>query len=154
MRRDLAPLRIEAEPGGGRGEADAAGESGPARLDRPSLPETAAMPPIPGTPTGHRHSWWARFIVLGPLAVAALATVFEAEPHVLAPFWLATLAWTALASLAGALLHGLRDGDWSAFRGHRVPGDAGELDEWAAGTGRYAWLGEVEDRLRDDDRPR
>ena len=109
------------------------------------------MPPIPGTPTGHRHSWRARFIVLGPLAVAALAMVFEAEPHVLAPFWLAALAWTALASLAGALVRGFRHGDWSAFRGHRFPDNGGELDEWSARTGRYAWLGEMEERLRDDD---
>ena len=110
------------------------------------------MPPIPRTPTGHRHSWPARFIVLGPLAGAALATALDAETHLVAPLWLAALAWTVLASLAGALLRGFRHGDWSAFRGHRFPDNGGELDEWGSRTGRCAWLGEMEERLRDDDR--
>ena len=104
--------------------------------------------------TSGRRSWRARAIVLGPLAVAALATAFGAEADILAPLWLAAIAWTVLASLAGALVRGFRHGDRSAFRGHRFPDDDGELDEWAARTGRYAWLGEMEDRLRDDDRLR
>ena len=92
--------------------------------------------------------------MLGPLAIAALATALGAETGIVAPLWLAAIAWTVLASLAGALLGGFRHGDWSSFRGHRFPDDGGELDEWASRTGRYAWLGEMEDRLRDDDRLR
>ena len=101
--------------------------------------------------TPRRRSWRARLVVLGPLAAAALATALGAEADVLAPLWLAALAWTVLASLAGALWRGFLHGDWSAFRGHRFPEDGGELDEWAARTGRYEWLGDHEDRLRDDD---
>ncbi len=112
------------------------------------------MPPTPTTPQGRRHSWPARFIVFGPLAVAAVATALGTEAGLVAPLWLASLAWTALASLAGALVRGFRYGDWSSFRGHRLPEDGGALDEWAARTGRYAWLGEMEERLRDDDRLR
>ena len=113
------------------------------------------MHPAPTTPPGRRHSWPARVTVLGPLAVAALATALGSEVDILAPLWLAALAWTVLASLAGALVRGFRHGDWSAFRGHRFSDDGGgELDEWAARTGRYAWLDEMEARLRDDDRPR
>ena len=102
--------------------------------------------------TPGRPSWRARLVVLGPLAVAVLATALGAEADVLAPLLLAAIAWTVLASLAGALVRGFRHGDWSAFRGHRFPGDDGELDEWAARTGRYEWLGDHEDRLRDHDR--
>jgi len=110
--------------------------------ERPSV-----RPATPG-----RRSWPARVIVLGPLAVAALATAFGTEPNVLAPLLLAAIAWTVLASLAGALVRGFRHGDWSSFRGHRFRDDGGELDEWASRTGRYEWLGDHEDRLRDDDR--
>ncbi len=104
----------------------------------------------PETP-GHR-SRRAPVVVLGPPAVAVLATASGAELDILAPLWLAAIAWTVLASLAGALSRGFRHGDWSAFRGHRFLGDGGELDEWAARTGRYEWLGDHEDRLRDDER--
>lgn len=117
------------------------------------------MTRIPALPSGQPEkpggrSWSAHVIVLGPLAVAALATAFGTEADVLAPLWLAAIAWTVLASLAGALSRGFRQGDWSAFRGHRFPDDGGEMDEWAARTGRYAWFGEMEERLRDDDRLR
>ncbi len=105
----------------------------------------------PTTPPGRRHCWPARVIVLGPLAGAVLATALGADTQLVAPLWLAALAWTALASLSGALVRGFRHGDWSAFRGYRFPDNGGELDEWGARTGRYAWLGEMEDRLRDDD---
>ena len=102
-------------------------------------------------PSNPRHAWRSRLVVLGPLAAAALATAFGAEANVLAPLWLAAIAWTVLASLAGALWRGFLHGDWSAFRCHRFPEDGGELDEWAARTGRYEWLGDHEDRLRDHD---
>jgi len=90
--------------------------------------------------------------VLGPLALAVLVTLLGAEAPIAAPLWLAAIAWTVLASFAGALLRGFRHGDWFAFRGHRFPDDGSELDERAARTGRYAWLGEMEERLRDEDR--
>ena len=97
----------------------------------------------------------ARALVLGPLAMAALATVaalgFNTDTALLAPLWLAAIAWTVLASLAGALGRGFRHGDWSAFRCHRFPEDDGEADEFASRTGRYQWLGDQEDRLRHDD---
>ena len=107
-----------------------------------------------GNPSAPRRRWRVRLVVLGPLAVAAFITALGAEVEVYAPLWLAAVAWTVLASLAGALLRGFRHGDWSAFRGHRFPADGGELDEWASRTGRYAWLGDHEDRLRDDERHR
>ena len=91
--------------------------------------------------------------MLGPLAIAVLATAAapgsDADTAFLGPLWLAAIAWTVLASLAGALGRGFRQGDWSAFRRHRFPQDDGESGEFASRTGRYQWLGDVEDRLRD-----
>ena len=104
----------------------------------------------PGAPPG-RPTWRERAFVLAPLGIAAVAIALGAGVEVYAPLWLAALAWTIAASLACALRRGLRHGDWSAFRGHDLPRDDGEMDEWAARTGRYAWLGDHEDRLRDDD---
>ena len=106
------------------------------------------------TGTGARRtSAGERALVLGGLGVAALATALA---HVsgtgtehLAPVWLAALAWTVAASLGMALRRGIAHGDWSAFRTPGPAGDGGELDEWASRTGRYAWLGEDEERLRD-----
>ena len=102
--------------------------------------------------TGHRRTAWrARAAVLGPLAIAVLATAAApgADTAFLGPLWLSAIAWTVLASLAGALGRGVRHGDWSAFRRHRFPQDDGESGELASRTGRYQWLGDVEDRLRD-----
>ena len=146
--------RGEAEPGGGRGGADPDGSVRRRRPDSSRFPETAAMP-RPDTP-GHpphppRPAWRARLVVLGPLGVAALVTALGAGMDVAAPLWLAAIAWIVLASLAVALWRGLRHRDWSAFRGHELPHDSGEDDEWAARTGRCEWLGDHEDRLRDDD---
>ena len=103
------------------------------------------------TNTGRRSAWRASAFVLGPLAVAALATAADTDTAFLAPLWLAAIAWTVLASLAGALLRGFRHGDWSAFRRHRFPEDDGEADEFTSRTGRYQWLGDQEDRLLHDD---
>ena len=75
----------------------------------------------------------------------------DADTAFLAPLWLVAIAWTVLASLAGALLRGFRHGDWSAFRRHGFPEDDGEADEFASRTGRYQWLGDQEDRLLHDD---
>ena len=108
------------------------------------------------TESGRRRgAWRARAFVLGPLVIAASATAaaFAADTGTdrLGPLWLAAIAWTVLASLAGALGQGIRHGDWSAFRRHRLPEDDGEADEFASRTGRYQWLGDHEDRLRHDD---
>ena len=108
------------------------------------------------TESGRRRgAWRTRAFVLGPLAIAALATAAAfatgtATDH-LGPLWLAALAWTVLASLAGALRSGIVDRDWSPFRGHSFPSDGGETDEFASRTGRYEWLRDMEDRLHDDD---
>ena len=96
-----------------------------------------------------RTGWPVRVVVLGPLAVAALATNTGMD-H-LGPLWMAALAWTVLGSLAGALLRGLRHGDWSAFRRHRFPENTREIAEFGSRTGRYQWLGDHEDRLRHHD---
>ena len=102
-----------------------------------------------------RAAWRAPAIVLCPLVLAALATGAGADAAFLGPLWLAALAWTVLASLAGALGRGLRRGDRSAFGRFRFPEDDGEADEFASRTGRYQWLGDHEDRLlHDDDRLR
>ena len=107
------------------------------------------------TQSGPRAAWRARGAVLGPLALAVLATGAApgsgADTALLGPLWLAAIAWTVLASLAGALLRGVRHGDWTAFGRHRFPDDDGEIDEWTSRTGRYDWLGEDEDRLLHDD---
>jgi len=93
----------------------------------------------------------APVLVLGPLALAVLATGASADTAVLAPLWLAAVAWTVLASLAGALGRGFRHGDWSAFGRFQFPEDDGEADEFASRTGRYQWLGDHEDHLLHDD---
>lgn len=113
-----------------------------------------ASNPIPPRrePPPKRRRWRARVFVLGPLGVAAGAAFLGVEPGIAAPLWLAALAWTVFASLAGALVRVFRSGDRSVFRGHRFSEDGGELDEWAARTGRYSWRGEMEDRVREEDR--
>lgn len=95
-----------------------------------------------------------RLFVLGGPGLAALYTAAAlalgtgTEPIGLA--WLAALAWTVAASLAGALNRGLRRRDWSAFARLGPARDDGDLDEWASRTGRYEWLGDLEDRVDDD----
>ena len=108
--------------------------------------------------TGRRGAWRARALVLGPLAIAALATVaalgFDTDTALLGPLWLAALAWTVLASLAGALGQGLRHGDWSAFRRHELPDGRDDRIDWISKTGAYAYLRIQDDHdrlLRDDD---
>ena len=108
------------------------------------------------TESGRRRAWRARAFVLGPLAVATLATAaaFAAGTGTdhLGPLWLAALAWTVLASLAGALGRGLRHGDWSAFGRYELPDGRGERFDWETRSGTYAWMREEEDRrLHDDD---
>ena len=94
------------------------------------------------------------FVLAGP-GVALLATgaahACGAGTELLAPVWLAALAWTVLTSLAGALRRGI-GGDWSAFRTGDLPDGHGERFDWDTRTGRYAWMRDLEDRhLHDDD---
>ena len=92
-----------------------------------------------------------RAFVLGGFAVAALCTAWSAaagaglEP--VAAAWLAAGAWAFLSSLALALRRGLRDGDWSAFRGVE-PFDNGDTVDWSTKTGAYAYMRIAEEHER------
>ena len=101
-----------------------------------------------------RATWRERVFVLGGLALAALVTAIslalDAGAELLAPLWLAAIAWTVLASLAGALWRGFRHGDWSAFGRRELPHDRHDAIDFSTRTGSYAWLGDLEDRLHDD----
>ena len=119
---------------------------------------TEASRPGTGHPdTGRCGAWRARAFVLGPLAIAALATAaalgFNTDTALLGPLWLAALAWTVLASLAGALLRGFRHGDWSAFGRHELPDGPDYGLDMDTRTGSYSYLRDEEDRLlyEDDD---
>ena len=107
-------------------------------------------------PPGARPTTWAeRLFVLGGPGLAALytaaAVALAGTAESIGLAWMAALAWTVAASLAGALHRGLRDRDWSAFGRHELAQDDGDIDEWASRTGRYEWLGDLEDGLHDDD---
>ena len=93
--------------------------------------------------------WRDRAIVLGPLALAALATGAGADAAFLGPLWLAALAWTVLASLAGAIHRRVRHGDPSAR--YRLPEGADDGLDMDTRTGMYAYLRDEEDRLLHDD---
>ena len=105
--------------------------------------------------TARPGAWRARALVLGPLAMAALATAaalgFSTDTAFLGPLWVAAIAWTVLASFAGALGRGLRDGDWSAFGRHELPDGRDEQVEWFTQTGMYSYLRDEDDRLLHDD---
>ena len=108
------------------------------------------------TSTRTGAAWRARAFVLGPLAIAALATVaalgFNTDTALLGPLWLAAIAWMVLASLAGALVRGFRHRDWSVFGRHELPDGRDEQVEWFTQTGMYSYLRDEEDRrLHDDD---
>ena len=111
------------------------------------------------TDSRSRTTWRERLFVLGGLALAALCTAASlalgAGAEAIGPLWMAAIAWTVLASLAGALRRGFRHRDWSAFRRHEFP-DNGELIDWTTRTGRYAYLRirEENERLMCNDHPR
>jgi len=100
-------------------------------------------PPPPGAPT-----WRDRAVVLGGLALALAFTPVllagDADAETLQALWALAVAWTVVAALAGALLRGLRHGDWRAWRGGPAP-DRAEEDEWATRTGRYTYLRDDEE---------
>ena len=105
----------------------------------------------------HRTTWREGLFVLAGLALAMLFTasslVFDAGAVWIGPLWLAAIAWTVLASLAGALRRGFRHHNWSAFGRHDL--DRGREDEidWSTRTGAYAYLriAEEHERLMRDD---
>ena len=103
-----------------------------------------------------RITWRARALVLGGLALAtvytAAAFALDAGTQHVGPLWMAAIAWTVAAGLAGALWRGFRHSDWSAFSGYELPEDDGDMEEWAMRTGRYAWLRDMEEEsLHDHD---
>ena len=101
-----------------------------------------------------RTTWRVRAVVLGGLALAAVcsaaALALGAGTEHIGPLWMAAIAWTLAASLAGALWRGFRRRDWSAFSGCELPEDDGDVDEFISRTGRYSSLGEMEDRMLHD----
>ena len=106
-------------------------------------------------PADRRATWRMRAFVLGGLGVAALSTAASlalgAGAEHLGPLWVAAIAWTVTASLAGALWQGFRHRDWSAFRRYRLPDGRGERLDWDTRSGSYAWMRDLEDRHRHDD---
>ena len=113
--------------------------------------------PARGGPT-RRTTWRERLFVLAGLGLATLFTAgslaFDAGTAWIGPLWMAAVAWTVLASLAGALRRGFHHGDWSAFGRHDL--DRGREDEidWSTRTGAYAYLRIAEEHerlMRDDD---
>ena len=106
----------------------------------------------PAPPSGHpasppRRTWGERLVVLGPPGLALVVTLPGAEADVLAPLWLAALAWTVFSSLWCALRRGLAHGDWSAFRGYRHAGDREEELDLDTRTGGYAWMRDRDERV-------
>ena len=102
-----------------------------------------------------RTTWRTRAFVLGGLALAAVYTVAALVLDVgaghIGPLWMAAIAWTFAASLAGVLWRGFRHHDWSSFSGYELPEDDGDIDEWLLRAGRYSSLRDMEDELLHDD---
>ena len=96
----------------------------------------------------------ARAFVLGGLALAAVYTpaalALDTGSEHIGPLWMAAIAWTVAAGLAGALWRAFRHHDWSASSGYELPEDDDDIDEWMSRTGRYSWIGEMEDQLLHD----
>ena len=105
------------------------------------------MAPVPTPPSPGGLTWRDRAFVLGGLAFAFVLTpvllALGADAETFQALWMLAVLWTVLAAVAGALMKGLRHGDWSAWRGGPAP-DRAEEDEWATRTGRYT-------HLRDDE---
>ena len=93
-----------------------------------------------------------RATVLAGLVLATAFTVFATltgfGTATIGALWLAAVAWTVVASLALALLRGLRHGDWSAFRRLRLPDGRDERIDAATESGQYAHLSVAEEHER------
>ena len=102
--------------------------------------------------TRPRTTWRLRAFVLGGFALAALYTAaslaFGAGAEAIGPLWMAAIAWTVPASLAGGLRRGFRHRDWSAFRGYELPDGRDERIDWATQTGQYAYMPIAEEHER------
>ena len=110
---------------------------------------------VPGRAARPAATWRARAFVLGGLALAAAYTAatlaLDAGMRHIGALWMAAIAWTFAASLAGALWRGFRHGDWSAFSRYELPQDDGESHEFTFKTGRHSSLRAMEDELLHDD---
>ncbi|MXW92464.1 MAG: hypothetical protein F4114_05355 [Rhodospirillaceae bacterium] len=100
-------------------------------------PDSILPPGRAGSPRTARRE---RIAVLGPLGLATAAACFGRDGDLLAPVWLAAVAWTVFASFALALHAGLRRGDWSAFRDYRHEPDREEEMDLDLRTGGYAFM--------------
>ncbi|MDE0230372.1 MAG: hypothetical protein OXJ62_16100 [Spirochaetaceae bacterium] len=98
-----------------------------------------------------RRSRRERAVVLGPPGLATAAAFFGLSEDILAPVWLAAIAWTVIASLALALRAGLRHGDWSAFRDYTHHPDREEEADLDLRVGAYAYMRARDDVLADRD---
>ena len=107
------------------------------------MPSSPTPAPPPRGPTRRD-----RALVLGGLALAFVLTpvllAIGADAECIQALWALAVLWTVVAALAGALLRGLRHGDWSAWRADPAP-DRTEEDEWATQTGRYTYLRDDEE---------
>ena len=102
-------------------------------------------------PAGRRHTWGERAIVLGGPAIAVLWTAasltLDTGMETVGAAWAIAIAWAVVSSLALALRRGIRRGDWSAFRRHRLSGN-GDLIDWSAKSGAYAYMRVAEEHER------
>ena len=109
----------------------------------------------PGRVARPAATWRARAFVLGGLALAAVHTAatlaLDAGMEHIGALWMAAIAWTFAASLAGALWRGFRYRDWSAFFRYELPQDDGGSHEFTFKTGRHSSLLAMEDELLHDD---
>ena len=101
--------------------------------------------------TTRRITWRERAIVLGGFAIAALWTtaslMLGAGMETLGAAWPAAIAWAVVSSFALALRRGIRDRDWSAFRGNELPDNSDHVD-WSTKTGAYGYMRVAEEHRR------
>ena len=99
-----------------------------------------------------RTTWRERAFVFGGIAIAGgvsgIGVPLGAGEEILAPVWLAALAWTILATIAHAFWRGFCRGDWSGFREKYEPSsvnhDAGDM---ATCTGAYYYRRLIDPRF-------
>ena len=98
-------------------------------------------------------TWRERAFAFGGIAVATatsgIGAPVGAGTEILAPVWLAALAWTILATIAHAFWRGFRLGDWSAFQEeYEPPHHRDNLDlGTGTGVGAYRRIAEQNEQL-------
>ena len=136
-----ASRRPEVEAGLERGEGQE-GRRGPrslpandpgAMMEGMTMTRTSTEASRPDT--GRRGAWRARALVLGPLAMAALATAaalgFGTDTALLGPLWLAAQSPGRCSPASRARsARVLRHGDWSAFGRHELPDGRDDRIDW------------------------